>query len=178
MENYLWFINKAYGIKIISFVLMPNHFHLIIESPKSNLSEAMNYFMRETSRQMGKKSGRINQIYRGRFHRTAILNTRYFYQVYKYVYLNPVTANISKNVEDYPFSTLSGKIGITKLLIPVEEDKILFSDPFCSNALQWLNKCPKKQNFKSVKSALKKCVFKLPKNRSSRKENELETKRF
>lgn len=174
MENYLKFINIAYEVKIHSFVLMPNHFHLIAQSPNSNISEAMNYFMRETSRQIAYAAGRINQVYGGRFHRTVIDDMRYYFHVYKYVYRNPVKAGLSVKPEDYAFSTLPGKIGLTQLFIPVEEDTLLFSSPFCTETLDWLNKATTPENDHSIRVALRRQVFQLPKEMDSRKPNRLE----
>ncbi|OGW80620.1 MAG: hypothetical protein A3C47_06450 [Omnitrophica bacterium RIFCSPHIGHO2_02_FULL_51_18] len=35
--------SKFFGIRIISYCLMPNHYHLLIQTPKANLSRAMRY---------------------------------------------------------------------------------------------------------------------------------------
>jgi putative transposase len=178
MENYLKFINSAYNIKIHSFVLMPNHFHLIVRSPDSNLSQAMNYFMRETSRQIGAATGRINQVYGNRFHRTAIDDAKYYYHAYKYVYRNPVKAGLTSNVEDYPYSTLSGIIGRRKIFIPIEEDNLLFSSPLCEKTLDWLNRKTSKKNDDSLKLALRRRVFQLPRETKTRLPNRLEREQY
>jgi putative transposase len=178
MENYLSFIHHAYDIKIHSFVLMPNHFHLIASTPKTNISEAMNYFMRETSRQIGYASNRINQVYGGRFHRTVIKDAKYFLCAYKYVYRNPVKGELAAKVEDYPFSTLSGKLGLSKIFIPVEEDTLLFSSPFCDRTLGWLNAKPSKENDESIRLALRRRIFELPKVKGALKPNPLETDEY
>ncbi|WP_081111818.1 transposase [Bdellovibrio bacteriovorus] len=61
MSNYLCFIHHAYKGEIYAFVLMSNHFHLLIRFPENNMSEAMTYFMRESSRMISRQAGRINQ---------------------------------------------------------------------------------------------------------------------
>jgi putative transposase len=170
MENYLYFLHRAYEIKIYSFVLMPNHFHLLAQNPLGNLSEAMNYFMRETSRQIGRDSGRINQIYGARFHRSLISTERYFYQVYKYVYRNPVRAEICTEVQTYPFSTISGLVGLQKLYIPLEPDNLLFSgDDINEKTILWLNKTPDPKLEKEIQLALRRTEYELPKNQNSEK---------
>ena len=175
MENYLHFLNRAYEIKIHSFVLMPNHFHLILRNPQSNLSEAMNYFMRETSRQIARESGRINQVYGARFHRSLITTEKYFYQAYKYVYRNPVRAQICSQVQDYPYSTIAGVIGLRKLNIPIEEDTLLFSgDNFNEGILDWLNRHPNPKHEKDIQLALRRRVYDLPREKNSKDPSPLE----
>ncbi len=174
MENYLWFIVGAFQIEIIAFVLMPNHFHLIVRSPKNNLAEAMNYFMRETSKRIGESSGRINQIFGGRFHRTVITTEHYLNHAYKYVYRNPVKAGISLAAEEYPYSTLAGKLGKTPLYIPVLEDNILFGrSP--EVAIEWINRNPTEAKNESVKLALRRSTFTLPRDSITKNSNALET---
>jgi len=52
-SNYLHFIHSAFEIKIHSFVLMSNHFHLIASDPNLNLSKAMGIFMKEIGNRIG-----------------------------------------------------------------------------------------------------------------------------
>lgn len=159
-SEYLYFISHAYNIKIHSFVLMANHFHLICSSPTGELSRAMQFFMSQTSRALAKNSGRINHIWGSRFYRCEITSYHYYLNCYKYNYRNPVTAGIVKKVEEYRFSTLYGLLGQDHLLIPVEEDLTLFSS--VEDTLQWLNKTPNKEHLESVRVALKKKKFTLP----------------
>lgn len=48
MENYLSLVAKMYNLKIYSFVLMPNHFHLLIRPVEDNLGAALNYAAMKT----------------------------------------------------------------------------------------------------------------------------------
>ena len=177
MMDYLCYLHMAYEIKIHNFVLMPNHFHLIARNPKQNLSDAMRYFMRETSRHIAIASGRINQVYGARFHRSAIRGERYFQHAYKYVYRNPVKAGLVERCEDYPFSTLGGKLGQCRLIIPVENDFLLFGGNV-EQAISWLNRAPASSDEEAVRKALRRTVFELPKDRAKRQPHNLETGLF
>ena len=176
MENYLFFIHHAFEVEILSFVLMQNHFHLLARFPANNMSEALRYFMRETSRQITKSGKRINQTYGSRYFRTQICSHHYFLHAYKYVYRNPVEANFSCRPEEYPYSTLPGLLGLKRASIPVAEDLTLFSD--IEGTLNWLSASPSEENREILKRSLKRPKFQLALNRRDWGPNPLETERY
>lgn len=175
-SRYLFFLHHAYGVRIHSFVLMTNHWHLVASFPLGNLSEAMNYFMRETSRSIGEASGRINHIYGARCFRSAIRGHHHFEHVYKYVYRNPVEVGAVKTVEEYQFSTLGASLGRSHTLIPLLEDTLLFED--VEGCLAWLNMRPQEPDRISIRNALRRPTFRLAQDRMWRRPNRLEANRY
>ncbi len=173
-SDYLFLLNKGFGIEIHCFVLMNNHFHMIVSAPNLNLSEGMNYFMRETSKEIGRASKRINQIYGGPYHKCLIDRYHYFLHAYKYVYRNPVEARLIKNVEDYRFSTLHGLLGLSKIIIPLREDTLLFEDEDLNGHLKWLNTEYNDDHRSQIEMALKKGKFELTGKGSSHRKSILE----
>jgi putative transposase len=169
--NYLHFINQAFDVEIYSFVLMSNHFHLLMRTPNQNLDVTMNYFMRETSRTIAGLSGRINQIYGGPYGGSLIKSEHYFRHAYKYVYRNPVEAGACGRVEEYPFSTLSGLIGLTPLHIPLVEDTIFFENP--NNCIEWLNSSYKHDHKDQIRRALRRHEFEFPNYRNNNSPSKL-----
>jgi REP element-mobilizing transposase RayT len=176
MERQLHFVAHAFDLRILAFVLMSNHFHLLLLALRGNLSEAMAYFLRETSRELTFSSCRLNQTYGGRFFRSNIRSSHYFLNCYKYVYRNPVEAGLTLQAEAYPWSTLNGLLGESHLQIPVYEDATLFSD--VEGTLSWLNQRPKKENWLAVEKGLRRQVFTLPKDPNTKKPHELEFNRL
>lgn len=168
MTRHLYFTHLAFNLRIHAFLLMGNHYHLIVTSPQQNLSAAMRYFMRETSRELTFYSCRINQTYGSRFHRSLLNSPLYYLHAYKYLYRNPVTAGICSKVEDYPYSTLQALLGNEKVEVPVLDDwnwGTLFER---DETLQWLNTAPPKENLEQIRKALRKSIFKLSKRESRR----------
>lgn len=172
--DQLFFVKHAYDLKIFSFVLMQNHFHLIVQAPEGNLSTAMAYFLRETSKELTKSSGRINRTWGGRFFRSRLGNYHYLMQTYKYVYQNPIRAGICNFAEQYPYSTLSGLLGFQKLTVPLEPDFILSSEQKLEDILKWLNQLPAKEDLEAVRRALLKKDFTLPRCLKKKSLNPLE----
>lgn len=166
-SNHLFYLKHWFNFKIHSFVLMPNHFHLICEAPEGNLAIAMNYFMRETSRELGKRSGRINQIYGRPYFASTLKTNHYFLNAYKYVYRNPIEARLCTTAEAYPFSTLHSTLGLAQHTIPTHVDENLFQDT--KKHLRWINTAYESQDLKqSIKAALNHREFKFSRDRKGR----------
>ena len=132
----------------------------------------MNYFMREVSREISRKSDRINQVFGGPYHSSLITNSIYYLHAYKYVYRNPVEAKICDKPEEYKFSTLNGLLGKSKLIIPIFYDETLFSD--FEGTMKWLNTDYAEGNRDKIRKALKKKIYKIAVNPSDHKLDKLE----
>ena len=170
MEDYLYLTSLSFGLEIHAFVLMSNHFHLLLSAPLGNLEQALLYFMRETSRELNRLSGRINQTYGGRNYKTLLPNEHAFRNCYKYLYCNPLRAGLCDRVELYPYSTLAGLLGAQRLTIPVKDE---LHD--LEALLEWLNQPAIPTGLKDMKSALRRTVFKLPVDQRTKKASLLET---
>ena len=175
MEDELYFTVHSFHIEVLSFVLMSNHYHMLVRSPKANLSEAMRWFNSRTSLQIAKPMNRLNHIWAHRFHRSEIRSNYYLLSAYKYVYRNPVEEGVCARVEDYPFSTLYGILGKGKIMIPVCEDTFFFDSSPLSNYFRWLNHKPDRADTESVRRALKKKVYQYAKKNNRRHHLEFNT---
>jgi putative transposase len=160
MGEQLYFVQHAFGVRVTAFVLMNNHFHLIIQTPQSNLDQAMRWFMLETSRSLISAGNRVNQTYGGRYFRSMITTDHYFLHAYKYVYWNPMRAGLAGNVLDYPYSTLPCVLGLQPLSFPVH-DALLISST--EETLNWLARTPSPEHWVSVQKALRRRLFRLAK---------------
>lgn len=155
--NYLYFIWRAYDVRIHAFVLMDNHFHMLLTTPENNLDLAMNYLLREVSKRLGEELGRKNQIFGGPYHWSVLKNSIYYQHAYKYVYRNPVQAGICERVEQYRYSSLPGLLGLDYLYIPVYDNLGLIQNPGVQ--LRWLNKGYEEDNRSAIQKALKRKEF-------------------
>jgi putative transposase len=176
MSDYLYLISHQFNLQVHAFVLMSNHFHLLVTTPDANLSAAMNYFMRETSKEINRFSGCENQNYGNRYFRCMIADPFYFDHVYKYVYRNPVEAGVVEKCEQYRFSTLHSLLGQSHTIIPMKFDPMLFE---LSNSplktLAWLNTSPQRSNLDCLNYRLTKQKLKFPLNRKNKSRHYLES---
>jgi putative transposase len=163
-------VSLLYGFKVHAFVLMSNHFHLIASTPEGNLGEVMNYFMREVSRAVNRKAGRINHVFGGPYKPSLIENPHYYFNVYKYVYQNPIRAEICSTVWDYPFSTIATSY-------EQKSNPLLFPSFFETHFLlqrslrwqEWIGNRMDKETNNLLRKGLKKNEFSLGRNRLNRK---------
>lgn len=155
------------NLRIHSFVLMSNHFHLIASTPEANISQCMHQFMTRSSRKLTRSGNRINETYAGRHYKCILQHPNYYLNAYKYNYRNPVSAGVCVRVEEYPFSTLSGKLSLSKLLVPLCEDTTLKSDP--KGTLEWLNTAPSLEREEAIRFGMKHQYFKSKKDRITNK---------
>lgn len=149
---------SRYELKIHSFVLMSNHYHLIASTPRANISQCMQYFMGRVSRSLAREGNRINETFAGRHYKCILQNTTYFLNAYKYNYRNPVMAGICDHVEMYPFSSLQFVMKKSEALIAVEEDLTYECDP--KGTLLWLNRASDPEKLEAVRRGHKHTYFK------------------
>lgn len=107
MIHELAYVEKKFFLQTHAFVLMGNHFHLLCHTPKANLDLAMHSFQRNVAIKVLRLSDKKNHLWGGRYRWSLITNQSYYYQAYRYIFQNPLRANLVNRVEDYAYSTLT-----------------------------------------------------------------------
>lgn len=75
MTEKLAKLQNLHQIKIAAFVLMNNHFHLLLLTPNEDIDKIMYVFMKEVTLEIQKCTERINRIFGGRYKRVNDLVT-------------------------------------------------------------------------------------------------------
>lgn len=161
-------IETHFNCEIHAFVLMNNHYHLIISTPDNNLGEAMKYLHREIARRANWKAKRINHFFGGRYKWSLIYEEIYYWNAVKYVLRNPVKAGISDRVENYPYSSFGmGKGDYRWKMVDFFHDK----DKLIELDTTWLNENFKDDHEDLIKLALRRREFKIPTSKNGHLEN-------
>ena len=58
---------NIYSIKLYSYVLMSNHFHLLLETPKGNLSKGMRQLNGVFTQLSNRRHGKVGHVFQGRY---------------------------------------------------------------------------------------------------------------
>jgi REP element-mobilizing transposase RayT len=104
--HFLLDTQSKYNIEIHAFVMMSNHIHLMVSTPKENIDQAMRHFMTMTSKAIAARSARMNRVWGARYYRSLITTPDYYAHAFRYLYANPLEAGVVNKVKDYPWSLL------------------------------------------------------------------------
>jgi len=87
------------------FCLIPNHYHLVVQSTRPNLSRGMHRLNFTYAQWFNAVHERVGHLFQGRFGAYIIETDRHYAAVLKYVDENPVRAGLCLRPEDWPWSS-------------------------------------------------------------------------
>ncbi len=107
-EKLFEYFDKAverFHIKIHTYCLMTNHYHLLVETPQPNLSQAIKWINGSYAMYFNRKRKLSGHLFQGRFKAVLVDADEYLKHLSRYIHLNPVRAGIVESVKDYPWSS-------------------------------------------------------------------------
>lgn len=110
-EDYDFFLELLeeyrgkYGFEIHSYCIMPNHFHLLLQTGEVSVSVIMQKILKIYSTYFNAKYRYSGHVFQGRFVGLLVENRGYFLETSRYIHLNPVKAHMVKKPEDYKYSS-------------------------------------------------------------------------
>ncbi len=96
-------------VEIISFVLMPNHFHFLLKQTSENgISRFISQFTNSYTRYFNTKHDRVGALLQGVFKAVHVETDEQLLHLSRYIHINPVVSFIIKESElfSYPWSSL------------------------------------------------------------------------
>lgn len=104
-KDYIMGAQDKYDLLLHGYVLMTNHYHLIIETPKANLNKIMHYINGSYTTYFNRNQGRNGHLFQGRYRAILVDVDRYLLELSRYLHLNPVRAGLVKRPEEYGYSS-------------------------------------------------------------------------
>jgi len=95
---------ERYGFNVHSLCLMPNHYHLLIETIDENLSLIARQINSKYAQYFNRVYKRVGPLWQGRFKNWYVYDEKYLYNLFRYIEQNPLKAKIAKKIGDYPWS--------------------------------------------------------------------------
>jgi putative transposase len=123
-RDYIEGTQEKYGCLLHAYVFMTNHYHMIIETPKPNISKVMHYINGSYTTYINKKRDRSGHLFQGRYKAILIDRDNYLLELSRYIHLNPVRAHVVEKPEEFINSSYASYIGNRKDDI-VHHDQIL-----------------------------------------------------
>ena len=122
VEQYTWVL--------YAYCLMDNHYHLLVRTPKANLSRGMRQLNGIYAQRFNFRHERVGHLFQGRFKAILIKDEARLLAVARYVVLNPVRAGTVTDPGDWRWSSYQGTagIGVQPGFLDVDELLAVFSE--------------------------------------------------
>lgn len=102
-------------ISIISYCLMPNHFHLLVQQEVDRgISKFLSQFQNSYTRYFNTKNERVGQLFLDTFKNVLVEREEQILHLSRYIHLNPYSSSIVSSLEDlykYEWSSLGEYLG-------------------------------------------------------------------
>ena len=83
---------------MMALILMSNHYHILLQTKRANLSKTMQWFGVTYTRRFNNRHSRSGHLFQGRFKSIVVENDAYVVELSCYIHRNPLRAGIVKEV--------------------------------------------------------------------------------
>lgn len=113
-KRFLEILSEAiqrYGWLCHAYSLMDNHYHLLVETPRPNLSLGMRHLAGVYTQAFNRRHQRGGHLFQGRYKSIVVDKDTYFAELARYIVLNPMRAGLVSGPE-YPWSSYKCTAGL------------------------------------------------------------------
>ena len=108
-------------IDLLSYALLGNHYHCLVQIPDHRLSEALQRLHTEYSRHHNQRHGRGAHLFRAHGFARRITHTDDLLGAFRYIARNPVEAGLAQSPLDWPWASTRAHAGLEPPAIPIDE---------------------------------------------------------
>jgi putative transposase len=102
-ERYAWGCH--------AYCVMPNHYHLIVETPEANLAAGMHVLNLSYARWFNWRHAHVGHVFQGPYRDQLITTESHLLEAYRYVALNPVRARLVAGPSEWPWTSYRATAG-------------------------------------------------------------------
>jgi putative transposase len=116
-EEFLRILARTVGLfrwRLHAYVLMGNHFHLLVETLEPTLSRGMRHLNGLYTQGFNKQHRRVGHLFQGRFKAILVEKDAHLLELARYLVLNPVRAGLTKTAAGWAWSSYRATSGIEK----------------------------------------------------------------
>jgi putative transposase len=119
-SDYFQFIDllqdtsEMWNMRITAYCLMPNHYHLLVQTPDANISRCMRHIDGVYTQSFNRRNNCDGQLFRGRYKSILIEVDQYLLHLVRYIHRNPLKAGLVDRIEKYPWSSHKGYLSKAK----------------------------------------------------------------
>jgi putative transposase len=110
-DDYSHYLSLLGGVvvgkrwRLLAYCLMPNHVHLLVETPEPNLARGMQYLHGFYAQDFNGRHGVSGHLFQGRYGSVRIRDDAQFVATLRYVAANPVEGSLGKDERDWPWNS-------------------------------------------------------------------------
>ena len=110
-KDYKAFLNVlshacgVYGVNVVAYCLMENHYHLLVHTPRANLPDFMRQVNGVYTQIFNQRYKTDGSLFRGRYKANVVQEGSYLMRLIRYIHRNPVRAGMVKRCGDYTYSS-------------------------------------------------------------------------
>lgn len=97
-----------------AYCLMPNHYHLVLETPKDDLSVGMHRLNSLYAMWFNYRHGLDGHLFQGRFHSVLLHSNWHLIELARYVALNPVRGGVCAHPSAWRWSSYRAMVGTAR----------------------------------------------------------------
>lgn len=116
-RTFLAVLSRVVGMfrwKLHAYILMGNHYHLLVETPEPNLSRGMRQLNGIYTQRFNVRHARTGHVLQGRFKGILVEKENHLLELARYVVLNPVRAGLAAKAKDWEWSSYQATAGFAK----------------------------------------------------------------
>lgn len=101
-EEFMHLLTRSvdiFGVRVLAYALMPDHFNLLVCTPKSNLAEFMRHFNISYTGAFNRRYKRSGHLYQGRYKAFLIDKDNYLLEVSRYIHLTPLRIKSKESLD-------------------------------------------------------------------------------
>jgi len=122
---------------LYAYVLMDNHYHLLLETPDPNLAEGMRQVNGLYGQGFNRRHDRVGHLFQGRYKGILVEKEHHLLELTRYIVLNPVRAGVAAAPHEYRWSSYKATAGRAHVPPWLHVDRLLQflgGDPASSQA--------------------------------------------
>ncbi|UCE50991.1 MAG: transposase [Desulfobacterales bacterium] len=100
--------SEIWNLRLVAYCLMPNHYHLLVQTPDANISRCMRHIDGVYTQRFNRFHDCDGPLFRGRYKSILIEADNYLLHLVRYIHRNPLKAGFTDRLDKYIWSSHKG----------------------------------------------------------------------
>lgn len=105
---------EIWNFRISAYCLMPNHYHILVQTPNANISRGMRHINGVYTQRFNRRYFCDGSLFRGRYKSILVGGDSYLLQLVRYIHRNPLKAGLTDKIDKYAWSSHKGYLSVVR----------------------------------------------------------------